>query len=79
MIQEEIAKILLDNEEFEYDGSHEGGGRYFNRTQATKELQKLFLQKQIELLNDVFYTAPNIAVSLLAKRRELETELKQLE
>lgn len=70
-MKEEIEKILDSTREIDEYDQH-----FFNRTEATIQLQKLFLSKQIELLGELQSTS---SLSLFNKKLTLEAELKKLE
>jgi len=68
-MKEEIEKILKESVEADEHG-------WFNPTEATTQLQKLFLSKQVELLDAVVRMDGN---AVAAKLYELHYELKQLQ
>lgn len=79
-MKEEIEKILNDAKDV--DESCDGERfEWFNAIEATIELQKLFLTKQIELLRELRNDSnPTQAYDEMVKRiRQLESELKELQ
>lgn len=85
MTKEEIEKILDDNEVQDYmeiEGYGEVPMTSFNSNNAAKALQKLFLSKQIDLLNKVYLnniSSEGVVMKLLRERNQLQSELKELQ
>lgn len=70
-MKQEIEKILKDEQSKGYDW-------IIDIDVATVELQKLFLSKQIELLEDLFSVSADLT-DIWEKKERLESELKSLE
>lgn len=74
-MKQEIQKIL-DDATTGYEG-----GTDFDQDKATIQLQRLFLSKQVELLNELHKGKGWVQISndLADLLKKLESELKQLE
>lgn len=82
-MKEEIEKILKDCRETDYALGSDGdeiGFTSFNETDASAQLQKLFLSKQIELLEGIITGNGWVATCNKLKDTitKLQSELKQL-
>jgi hypothetical protein len=79
-MKEEIALIIAENIEFtsEFIDGDEIFRAHPDVRKMNKALQKLFLSKQVELLNDL-YDAPNRHGAIFEKRNRIESELKELQ
>jgi len=71
-LQQEIEKILNEEVKMWYAPLQ-------GQKEATCELQKLFLSKQIELLNGIDKDGFGANAAIIKKRKELESELKELQ
>ena len=75
-LQQEIEKILKESKEVDYGGDGEPYS-WFNETEASIQLQKLFLDQQLIMIEDLM-NGGALMSSLKAKREQLKSELKQL-